>query len=137
MELHVKIIGVVLVFLALVHGLFPKYFDWRNELTSVSLINRQLMYVHTFFIALLLLFMGALCITSASEIVETPLGRKLSLGIAVFWVARLVIQLFGYSSQLWRGKRFETVIHVLFVTLWTYLSTIFFLIYWNDKAGYV
>jgi hypothetical protein len=135
MELHVKIIGVVLVFLALVHGIFPKYFDWGNELISVSLINRQLMYVHTFFIALLLLLMGALCITSTSEIVETQLGRKLSLGIAVFWIARLVIQLFGYSSQLWRGRRFETVIHLLFVTLWTYLSTIFLFIYWNGNAG--
>jgi hypothetical protein len=135
MELHVKIIGVVLVFLALVHGIFPKYFDWGNELTSVSLINRQLMYVHTFFIALLLLLMGALCITSASEIVQTPLGRKLSLGIAVFWIARLVIQLFGYSSQLWRGRRFETVIHLLFVTLWTYLSTIFLSVYWSGDAG--
>lgn len=131
MELHVNIIGVVLVLLSLVHGIFPRYFDWKNELTSVSLINRQLMYVHTFFIALLLLLTGALCITSASELVSTPLGRKLSLGIAVFWIVRLVVQFFGYSSQLWRGKRFETTIHVFFASLWTYMSTIFFLIYWN------
>ena len=88
MELQVNIIGVVLVILALVHGIFPKYFDWVNELSSVSLINRQLMYIHTFFIALFLLFLGVLCITSAREIVDTPLGRKLSLGIAIFWVAR-------------------------------------------------
>ncbi len=129
MELHLKIIGVALIVLALIHVIFPKYFNWKQDLSSVSLINRQVMYVHTFFIALVVLLMGLLCLTSSQEIVTTPLGKKIALGLGIFWICRLFIQFFGYSSELWRGKTFETIIHILFSLLWTYLSIVFLWIY--------
>lgn len=129
MELHLKIIGIALIVLALVHVIFPKYFNWKHDLRSVSLINRQVMYVHTFFIALVVLLMGLLCLTSSQEIVTTPLGKKIAVGLSIFWICRLFIQFFGYSSELWRGKTFETIIHILFSLLWTYLSVIFIWIY--------
>ena len=129
MELHLKIIGVILIVLALIHGIFPKYFAWKQELSSLRLINRQVMYVHTFFIALVVFLMGLLCLTSSAEIVATPLGKKLALGLGIFWICRLFIQFFGYSSELWRGKTFETVVHCLFSLLWAYLSTVFLGIY--------
>ena len=97
----------MLVVLALVHVIFPRYFDWKIQLGGLSLINRQMMYVHTFFIALVVLLMGVLCVTSASELVNTPLGQKVCTGLFVFWFARLIIQFFGYSSELWKGKPFE------------------------------
>lgn len=125
MELHLKVIGIVLIALALLHVIFPRYFDWKVQLSGLSLINRQMMYVHTFFIALVVLLMGLLCLTSAPEIVGTPLGRKIALGLAIFWLARLVIQFFGYSSELWKGKLFETAVHVVFTFLWAYLSGVF------------
>jgi hypothetical protein len=131
MELHLKIIGWILTILALVHGIFPRYFNWKNEFKTVSLINREMMYVHTFFIALMVLLMGVLCITSASEIVGTKLGKNVSLGLSIFWTTRLIIQFFGYSSALWKGKTFETIIHILFTLLWAYLSVVFFLV-WRD-----
>src|SRR5215207_6283682 len=129
MELQLKIIGILLIFLGLVHGRFPKYFDWPAELKGVSLINRQLMYIHTLFIALFLLLIGLLCILSARDLLETKLGSTIALGLSIFWFIRLVVQFFGYSSELWRGKIFETVMHILFAGLWTYLSVFFFLVY--------
>ncbi len=125
MELHLKIIGDLLIALGLVHAAFPKYFAWKQELDGLSLINRQMMYVHTFFIALTVILMGVLCLTSSAEITRTPLGRKVALGFAVFWTARLLVQFFGYSPQLWRGKRFETTVHIAFAILWIYLSVVF------------
>lgn len=131
MEIHLKIIGTLLVLLALVHIRFPKYFHWKKELSSLSLINRQMMQVHTFFIALILLLMGLLCLTSANELVETSIGKKISVGLAVFWLARLFIQFFVYSTKLWRGKLLETSIHIIFSALWIYFSTIFIAIHFN------
>ena len=127
MELHLKAIGFLLVILALLHSAFEKYFNWRQEFAAVSLINRQMMYVHTFFVAFVVLLMGLLCLTSAPELIGTALGRKVLLGFGVFWMARLLIQFFGYSRELWRGKRFETGVHVIFSVFWTYLSVIFLL----------
>ena len=129
MELHLKITGILLVLLALLHVIFPRYFKWKAELDSVSVINKQMMYVHTFFIAFMVFLMGSLCLTSSTELTTTTFGRRISLGLGIFWTARLLIQFFGYSSLLWRGKIFETTVHVLFSVLWTYLSGVFLLIY--------
>lgn len=115
--------------LALVHLIFPSYFDWGKELRPLSLINRQMMMVHTLFIALMVLLMGLLCLTSSYELVGTKLGQRIALGLGLFWIVRLLVQLFGYSPALWRGKRFETAVHVLFSLLWTYLSAVFLIIY--------
>jgi len=130
MELHLKVIGLLLVSLALVHVIFPKYFNWTDELGKLSLINRQMVYVHTFFIALVLLLIGVLCLTSSTELIETELGNRIAFGLGLFWVTRLFTQFFVYSPALWRGKRFETVIHILFSLLWTYFSFVFFYIFW-------
>ena len=128
MEMQLKGIGFLLVVLAVLHVGFARYFDWRREFAAVSLINRQIMYVHTFFVAFTVLLMGLLCLTSAPELVGTPLGRRVALGCGLFWTARLLIQFFGYSSQLWRGKRFETFVHVVFSAFWAYLSAVFLLV---------
>jgi len=133
MELHLKLIGWLLVALSLVHIVFPKKFDWMNELKSVSLMNRQLMYIHTFFIAFVVMLMGLLCITSANELMQTALGKKISFGLWLFWTVRLLVQFFGYSSQLWKGKRFETIVHIVFSFLWVYLSVVFWVVYMENR----
>ncbi len=125
MELHLKIIGFILIILAIVHGVFPRYFNWQKELSSLSLVNKQMMYVHTFFIALAVFLMGIMCLTSSTELIEYNLGKRICFGLGVFWTIRLIIQFFGYSSELWKGKTFETSVHILFICLWTYLSFIF------------
>lgn len=117
--------------LALVHVIFPKYFKWNEELSSLSLINKQMMIIHTFFIALVVFLMGLLCLTSATQLIETTLGKTISLGLGIFWSFRLIIQFFGYSSKLWKGKPLETIIHILCSGLWIYLCTIFWMNYIN------
>ena len=127
MERHLKITGILLLVLASIHPLFPRYFNWKKELQSLSLLNRQMMEVHTFFIAFVLLLMGLMCLFCSSDLINTAFGRKLSLGLFAFWVIRLLVQLFVYSPKLWRGKVFETTIHIVFSLFWTYLSAVFLL----------
>lgn len=125
MEIHFKIIGCLLISLSLIHLIFPSYFNWSDNLKSVSLINRQMMYVHTFFIALMVFLIGVLCLTSSDDLVQTTLGKRITFALGVFWVCRLIIQFFGYSSVLWKGKKFETAVHIFLSVFWTYLSVIF------------
>ena len=125
MEIHLKIIGILLCVLALAHVAFPRYFNWKTELQTLSLINRQMMIVHTFFLALTVFLMGLLCFTSSKELINTRLGQTIALGFAIFWSIRLLIQFFGYSAELWKGKTFETSIHIIFSLLWLYLSYVF------------
>ena len=125
MECLLKISGGILVGLALLHAFFPRHFKWKAELRSITLLTRQIHYVHTFFIALTILLFGLLCLINTSDLLHTPLGRQVCLGIAVFWGCRLFVQFFGYSSSLWKGKRFETTIHVVFSLLWIFLTSVF------------
>ena len=125
MEIHLKIIGLLLCVLALAHVAFPRYFNWKTEMQTLSLINRQMMIVHTFFLALTVFLMGLLCFTSSKELINTRLGQTIALGFAIFWSIRLLIQFFGYSAELWKGKTFETSIHIIFSLLWLYLSYVF------------
>jgi hypothetical protein len=109
----------------MVHIIFPKYFHWKEDLSSLCLINRQMMIVHTFFIALIVLLMGILCLNSTTDLMETKLGKTICLGLGIFWLIRLFIQFFGYSPALWKGKTFETFMHIVFSILWFYVSFVF------------
>lgn len=108
MELHLKIVGSLLIALALMHIVLPKYFKWKHELAHASLITKQILYVHTFFIAFIVLLMGLLSITYSNELLYEPFGRIISLGLFGFWLTRLIFQSFVYSPKVWRGKKFET-----------------------------
>ena len=131
MEFQIQIIGLLLMALGLVHVIFPKYFNWKEELKTLSLINKEMMIIHTFFIALMVFLMGLLCVSSAEELTKTILGKRISLGLGIFWAFRLLIQFFGYSSALWKGKKLETTIHIVFTGFWTYLSLVFLIVYIN------
>ena len=84
MELLLRLTGFILMTLGLFHVFFPKYFKWKEEFSKVSTINRQMMYVHSFFIAFVVLLMGLLCVTSAADLLTTPLGKRICLGISIF-----------------------------------------------------
>lgn len=131
MELHLRILGSLFIILALMHVGFPRYFRWKEDLSPLSLINRQMMQTHAFFIAFVVLLMGLLCISSPTELAETALGRRISLGLGVFWATRLLFQFFGYSSLIWKGKTFETTVHVVFSFLWIYASMVFLFVFFR------
>ncbi len=120
MIIHLQIIGIVFLGLAVMHIGFPSYFHWKTDLHSMSLINRQMMQVHALFIAITVLMMGLLCLIYHEELLTSPLGKIISLGFGLFWLFRLLIQLFGYSPKLWLGKPFESMVHILLIFFFTY-----------------
>ncbi|UPT66332.1 MAG: hypothetical protein M0D57_17945 [Sphingobacteriales bacterium JAD_PAG50586_3] len=126
MELHLKVIAALLCLLSLIHIGFPRRFNWGEELKPLSLINKQMMEVHTFFVALTVMLIGLLCWFYANELVNNPFGRVIATGLSIFWGIRLLFQFFVYSPKLWRGKRFETIMHIIFSLLWIYLTIVFF-----------
>lgn len=128
MELHLKIIGIILILLSVIHVRFPRYFNWAKELGGMSLINRQMMYTHTFFVALVVFLMGVLCLTSAALLVSSELGQRICLGLGTFWGLRLFFQFFVYSKELWKGKRFESAVHIMFSLLWVYFTVVFLMV---------
>jgi hypothetical protein len=135
LEIHFKIVGALMFFLAAIHGFLPRRFDWANELRRLSLLNRQIFLVHCSFIVLLLLLLGTLSLVYTPALMQPTLLAKLVLaGLTVFWGARLFTQLFVYDSRLWRGSPINTVVHALFTAIWTYYTAVFAWGWWRQMA---
>jgi hypothetical protein len=128
-----RIGGTILLLLALAHFSFAERFHWAEELPRLSLINRQIFLVHTFFIAMVVTMMGILSLVFPELLVDrSPLARLVLAGLAIFWGTRLVFQWFVYDRALWRGDRFNTAIHFLFTTFWTYLTSVYAWALWQQ-----
>jgi hypothetical protein len=94
----------------------------------LTAINRQMMYVHTFFIALATFLMGLLCLFFSKQLVNSELGKVISAGLFIFWLVKVIFQFFVYSSTLWKGKRLERMLHILISGFWIYISIVFFIV---------
>lgn len=114
--------------MAISHIFMPKYFDWKNDFKNLSLFNKQMVKTHTFFIALTVFGIGFLSFFESAVLIQTILGKKIALGFGIFWVFRLFFQLFIYSSKLWKGKTFETIVHIILTLFWIYASSIYLIV---------
>ncbi|MDA0578432.1 MAG: hypothetical protein O3B24_10075 [Verrucomicrobia bacterium] len=133
LEFHLRLAGGLLILLALAHLFMPRHFQWHQELAGVSLLTRQVFWVHTFFVCLVLVMMGALSLCATADLLKpSPLACYVLGGFAFFWFLRLVMQWCVYDRRLWQGQRFNTCMHALFTCLWTYLVAIYGTAFWRQ-----
>ena len=133
---HLRIAGLLLIALAAIHPFFPARFGWKEDLSKLTLLNRQIFLVHNFFIALTVALMGCLCLFLAPALLDgSTVARAVLAGLALFWGSRLIIQHLVYDRRLWRGDRFRTLVHVAFTCLWIYLTAVFALALWDSSPG--
>jgi hypothetical protein len=126
LAMNLRIVGILLGLLGLSHAFFNRYFGWERELADVSLLTRQIFFVHSFFIALGVVLGGAASFLCADALLRPGLlSRTLLAGMTVFWLCRLLAQFFAYDSRIWKGNRFRTVMHAVFSVLWIYVSAIY------------
>ena len=99
--LNLRIVGALLAMLGLSHVFFARFFGWDRELSTVSLFTRKVFYVHTFFIALGLVLIGAGSFFCASQLLEpSALSRAILLAMVVFWLCRMLVQWFIYDAAI-------------------------------------
>ena len=133
LSFQLKIVGASLLLLALAHAFFPRWFNWTEELGRLSSLNRQVFQIHCFFIGLILFLFGLLSLCFTDALLErTRLAQVVLAGLLVFWLARLVVQLFVYDPSLWKGNRFNTRIHLLFSLTWAYYVAVFGWALWEQ-----
>jgi hypothetical protein len=129
--LHLRVVGLLLLGIAAMGVFLPRRFGWRADTAGASLLNRQIFYVHIAFIVLTVAMFGLLAITCARSLIEPhDVTRAVLGGLAGFWFVRLLVQWFVYDPRLWRGKRFETAVHVVFTGMWVYFTATFAAALW-------
>lgn len=134
MKTYLQLAGILQLVLSLSHFGFARHFGWREELQQVSLLTRQIFWVHTGFLMLVLACFGSLSLFYANQLLlGNPLARVILAGLASFWVARWFCQFFVYRPELWRGNSFHTLAHILFALLWTFLAGVYLAAFFRDS----
>jgi hypothetical protein len=129
---HLQVAGVLMLGLAAAHLVLPRALGWPVELQGVSLLTRQVSYVHTYFIGLMCGLFGLAATVLARDLVRVaPGGASDRTAVAILvaatavWGSRLVAQLVVFDPALWRGRALTVLGHGAFVVLWTYLTVVF------------
>ena len=123
LNIHLQIVGTLLMLLGLSHIFFDRFFGWEQELASVSLLTRRVFFVHNFFIGLVVLLGGAASFFCANALLRPgTLSRAVLAGMTMFWLCRLLAQFVAYDREIWRGDRFRTFMHVACSLLWCYVT---------------
>lgn len=117
------LIGGLLHFVILIaSALTPRVLDWRANLAALHPFLRRLFWVYGGFIVLVIVSFGLLTLLHADELASTaPLARSICAIIAIFWLARLVVQFFVFDARPFLTSTFLRVgyhgLSLLFIAL--------------------
>ena len=102
---------------------------WEEEVARMPQLVREVFHVHAWFISITLAIFGVVTIRFVEELAAgtNNLGRWLAAGIGIFWLIRWLMQFFFYDSSHWRGKRAETIVHIVLIFLYGSLAGVYLL----------
>jgi len=94
-------VGGILHFGVLIAGaVLPSVLDWKTALKKLDVLSREVIWVHFAFIALVVISFGALSVLFAGVLTTgSTLARAVCFMIALFWGARLMIQVFVFDAR--------------------------------------
>lgn len=98
--------GFVQLAIASANFFLPAKLNYKENLSRVSPIIRQIFVVHSVYIVGVVLLFAALTFGFAGELASGHgLGRFLAASIDVFWLFRAPVQLLYYDAALRRSNR--------------------------------
>jgi hypothetical protein len=102
--------GFVQVAIALANIFLPAKLKYRENLSRVAPIIRQIFVVHSVYIVGVVLLFAAATFGFTGELASgRGLGRFLAASIALFWLFRAPVQLLYYDSALRRENRWGDI----------------------------
>jgi hypothetical protein len=102
--------GFVQVAIASANVFLPAKLKYRENLSRVSPIIRQIFVVHSVYIVGVVLLFAVVTFGFAGELASGHgLGRFLATSISVFWLLRAPVQLLYYDAALRRENRWSDI----------------------------
>lgn len=106
MELLIKAGGIYNIVLVIFHLLFWHIFNWKEDLRSLSFLNRAIMQVLNLSLTFAFVIFSYISLVHTKELISTSLGQSLLGLIALFWLARSVEQVVFFKLKNWRSIAF-------------------------------
>jgi len=93
------------------HLFFWKLFDWKNDLASLTPVNRSVMQILNLCLTFMILVMSYVSLFLPKEMLATNLGRNLLAAFALFWFLRMLEQIFMFEVK----NRLSVVFTLIFL----------------------
>ncbi|CAN5161102.1 hypothetical protein BH23VER1_BH23VER1_03480 [soil metagenome] len=128
LELALYVGGALHFCILIASALTPFALDWKKLLEPLPNLLRQMFWVYGAFIVLTITSFGALTMLHAQAMAYgDAIGRSLCGVIAIFWAARLAVQLFLFDAKpfltrwFWKaGYHALTVCFIAMVAIFTW-----------------
>jgi len=105
-----RLAGLVQVAIAFTNLYLPAKLKYRENLSRVAPIIRQIFVVHSVYIVGVVLLFAAVTFGFAGELASGHgLGRFLAAAIALFWLFRAPVQLLYYDATLRKENRWGDI----------------------------
>src|SRR5919107_2835371 len=115
--------GVCHFGILLASALTPRVLDWRGELARISPLSRHVVWTHGVFIVLTIVAFGLITVANAPALAAgTALARWFCGFVAVFWLSRLVVQLFLFDARPYLKTPLLTVGYHVLTVVFAYLG---------------
>ena len=106
MDTLIKAGGLYNIILIIFHLLFWRIFNWKDDLPSLSFLNRAIMPVLNLSLTFVFVIFAYISLAHSNELLSTSLGRSLLMLIAIFWFARAMMQVVYFKLQHWGSLAF-------------------------------
>lgn len=91
--------GIFNLGFAIFHLMFWRLFRWKEDLASLTLINRSVMQILNLCLTFVFLVMAYVSIFHRSEMISTNLGNTLLIAFSSFWFLRMIEQVFFFGIR--------------------------------------
>jgi hypothetical protein len=103
MRTLIQIGGVLWVICFVFHIFFWRLFDWKNDLESVTKVNKGIIQVLNLCLMLVFLIFAFISLVQPDELLSSPLGTSLIAGMALFGFFRVIEQFLFFDVQQFRS----------------------------------
>ena len=99
MEAMIKAGGIYCFCFVAFHLMFWRIFKWRDDLRSLSFLNRAIMQVVNLSLTFAFVIFGYISLLHSKELLHTSLGHSLLILIALFWLFRAIEQIVFFKLK--------------------------------------
>jgi len=118
----IQFAGIILLCITLANFFAPKKMRWTVNLEKTEPVFRQVFIIHCVFLLGGVVAMALLCLLAPEWLFIDGLGRALAGFMALFWGARVLVQIFYYEKSI---KRQFPCFNIIFTVAFIYLATLF------------
>ena len=110
MKTLLQIAAIVQLTILIASALVPRILDWRRNLAGLQPFLRKLFWVYGCFIVLTIIGFAVLTLRNADAMAAgDSVARSLCAFIAIFWAARLLVQLAVFDARPFLTNAFYKV----------------------------